>query len=113
MALGHCTTPLRPPNYKKNTGFPRSLTDGYAMLMSPSEGECLMFTSQSGVTFCANLFFFLLIRPTDFFWPFSLPSPISITRFYILNVNINESFSFSPDHVYMFDFAYVFIFNDF
>ena len=39
MALGHRTTPLGPPNYKKNTGFPRSLTDGYAMLMSPNKGE--------------------------------------------------------------------------
>ena len=28
--------------------------------------------------------FFLLIKPTDFFWLFSLPSPFSITRFYIL-----------------------------
>ena len=42
-----------------------------------------------------------------------MPSPINITRIYILNVNINESFSFSSDHVYMFDFAHVFIFNDF
>ena len=24
---------------QKNTGFPRSLTDGYAMLMSPNKGE--------------------------------------------------------------------------
>ena len=31
-------------------------------------------------------------RPTEFFWPFSLPSPPSIRRFYILfekNININ------------------------
>ena len=28
--------------------------------------------------------FFLLIRPTDVFWMFSLPSPLSTTRFYIL-----------------------------
>ena len=27
-------------------------------------------------------FFFFLIRHTDFFWPLSLPSPFSITRFY-------------------------------
>ena len=27
---------------------------------------------------------FVLIRSTDFFWPFLLPSPLSITRFYIL-----------------------------
>ena len=27
---------------------------------------------------------FWLIRPTDFFWPFSLPSTLRITRFYIL-----------------------------
>ena len=37
---------------------------------------------------------FLLIRPTDFFWPFSLPSTLRITRFYSLfeyYININES----------------------
>ena len=27
---------------------------------------------------------FMLIRPTDVFWLFSLPSPLTITRFYIL-----------------------------
>ena len=45
-------------------------------------------------------FFFLLIRPTDFFWPFPLPSPISITRLYVLNININESFDFRPGNVF-------------
>ena len=41
---------------------------------------------------------FLLIRPTDFFWPFSLLSPRTITRFCILfeqTIDINESFAFS------------------
>ena len=28
--------------------------------------------------------FFLLMRPTDLFWLFFLPSPLSITRFHIL-----------------------------
>ena len=28
--------------------------------------------------------FFLLIRPTDFFWLFSLPLPLGVTLFYIL-----------------------------
>ena len=43
---------------------------------------------------------FLLIRPivvVFFFSPFSLPSPLSITRFYILfeqSINIIESFAF-------------------
>ena len=42
---------------------------------------------------------FLLIRPIVVFTPFSLPSPLSITRFYILfekTLNIIESFAFSP-----------------
>ena len=39
MALGHRTAALGPPKYKKDTGFPRSLTDDYVMLMSPSKGE--------------------------------------------------------------------------
>ena len=42
---------------------------------------------------------FLLIRPIIVFSPFSLPSPFSITRFYILfqqTINIIESFAFSP-----------------
>ena len=42
---------------------------------------------------------FLLIRPIAVFSPFSLPSPLSITRFYILfeqTINIIESFAFSP-----------------
>ena len=42
---------------------------------------------------------FLLIRPIVIFSPFSLPSPLSITRFYILfeqTINIIESFAFSP-----------------
>ena len=41
---------------------------------------------------------FLLIRPIVVFLPFSLPSPLSITRFYILfeqTINIIESFAFS------------------
>ena len=43
--------------------------------------------------------FFLLIRPIVVFSPFSLPSPLSITLFYILfeqTINIIESFAFSP-----------------
>ena len=42
---------------------------------------------------------FLLITPIVVFSPFSLLSPLSITRFYILfeqNVKIIESFTFSP-----------------
>ena len=42
---------------------------------------------------------FLLIRPVVVFSPFSLPSPLSITRFYILfeeTLNVIESFGFSP-----------------
>ena len=42
---------------------------------------------------------FLLIRPIVVFSPFSLPSPLSITRFYILfeeTLNVIESFGFSP-----------------
>ena len=45
------------------------------------------------------LFFFLLIRPIAVFSPFSLPSPLGITRFYILfeqTINIIESIAFSP-----------------
>ena len=41
----------------------------------------------------------LLIRPVVVFLPFSLPSALSITRFYILfeqTINIIESFAFSP-----------------
>ena len=42
---------------------------------------------------------FLLIRPMIVFSPFSLPSPLSITRFYILfeqTKNIIENFAFIP-----------------
>ena len=48
---------------------------------------------------------FLLIRPiVVFFTPFSLPSPLSITRFYILfgqTINIIVSFAFSPCEIYI------------
>ena len=50
---------------------------------------------QKSVLFCC----FFAIRPTVVFPPFSLPSPLSITRFYILfeqTINIIESFAFSP-----------------
>ena len=46
----------------------------------------------------------LLIRPIVVFSPFSLPSPHSITRFYILfeqTINIIESFAFSPGLIYI------------
>ena len=46
--------------------------------------------------FCLFVCFF---RPIVVFSPFSLPSPLSITRFYILfeqTINIIESFAFSP-----------------
>ena len=46
----------------------------------------------------------LLIRPIAVFSPFSLPSPHSITRFYILfeqTINIIESFAFSPGLIYI------------
>ena len=42
---------------------------------------------------------FLLIRPVVVFLPFSLPSPLSISRFYILfeqTINIIEIFAFRP-----------------
>ena len=42
---------------------------------------------------------FLLIRPIVVFSPFSLPSPLSISRFYILfeqTINLIERFAFSP-----------------
>ena len=42
---------------------------------------------------------FLLIRPIVVFLQFSLPSPLSITRFHFLfeqTLNIIESFAFSP-----------------
>ena len=49
--------------------------------------------------YCTCKVAFLLIRPIVFS-PFSLPSPLSITRFYILfaeyTINIIESFAFSP-----------------
>ena len=47
---------------------------------------------------------FLLIRPIVVFSPFSLPSPLSITRFYILfrqTLNIIVSFAFSPGEIYI------------
>ena len=46
----------------------------------------------------------LLIRPIVVFSPFSLTSPPSITRFYILfeqTINIIESFAFSPGLIYI------------
>ena len=49
---------------------------------------------------------FWLIRATDLFWLFSLPSPLGITRVYILYfvcvnyIYINESFAFSPGQIY-------------
>ena len=39
---------------------------------------------QISVLHVQSCFFFLLIRPTDVFCMFSLPSPLSTTRFYIL-----------------------------
>ena len=47
---------------------------------------------------------FLLIRPIFVFSQFSLPSPLSITRFYILfeqTINIIGSFAFSPGYIYI------------
>ena len=47
---------------------------------------------------------FLLIRPILVFSPFSLPSPLRITRFYIgfkQTINIIESFAFSPGEMYI------------
>ena len=46
----------------------------------------------------------LLIRPIVVFSSFSLPSPLSITRFYILfeqTINIIESFAVSPGLIYI------------
>ena len=48
---------------------------------------------------CVCKVVFLLIRPIVVFSPFSLPSPLSKTWFYILfeqTLNIIESFAFSP-----------------
>ena len=50
----------------------------------------------------------LLIRPIVVFSPFSFPSPLSITRLYILfeqTINIIESFAFSPCLSYILDFV--------
>ena len=47
---------------------------------------------------------FVFFRPIVVFPPFSLPSPLSITRFYILfeqTINIIESFAFSPGLIYI------------
>ena len=44
MALGHRTAPLGSPKYQKNTGFPRSLTDGYPMLLSSSKGVTAVYS---------------------------------------------------------------------
>ena len=48
--------------------------------------------------------YFLLMRPIVVFSPFLLPSPPSITRFYILfkqTLNIIGSFAFSPGEIYI------------
>ena len=48
---------------------------------------------------------FLPVRPIAVFSPFSFPSPLSITRLYILfeqTINIIESFAFSPVSKYNF-----------
>ena len=50
----------------------------------------------------------LLIRPIVVFSPFSFPSPLSITRLYILfeqTINIIDSFAFSPCLSYILDFV--------
>ena len=49
---------------------------------------------------CTRKVAFLLIRPILFFPPFSLPSRLSIIRFYILfeqTIKIIDSLTFSPD----------------
>ena len=52
---------------------------------------------------------FLLIRPIAVFHPSSaLPSPLSITRFYVLfeqTINIIKSFAFSPGKIYILHFS--------
>ena len=53
---------------------------------------------------------FLLIRPIVVFSPFSLPSPLRITRFYILfgqTLNIIEGFVFSPGQIYILLYAFI------
>ena len=40
---GIAPRPLDRQNTKKNTGFPWSLTDGYAIMMSPSKGETAVY----------------------------------------------------------------------
>ena len=54
--------------------------------------------SRAKKVYCTCKVAFLLIRPIVVFSPFSLPSPLSITWFYILfeqTINIIESFAFS------------------
>ena len=51
---------------------------------------------------CTCKIAFLLIRPIFVFSPFSLPSPLSITRFYVLfeqTINIIGSFVLSPGYL--------------
>ena len=53
---------------------------------------------------------FLLIRPIVVFSPFSLPSPLRITLFYILfeqTLNIIEGFVFSPGQIYILFYAFI------
>ena len=53
---------------------------------------------------CTSKVAFLLIRPIFVFSPFSLSSPLRITRFYILfeqTINIVGNFVFSPGLIYI------------
>ena len=52
---------------------------------------------------------FLLIRPIVVFSPFSLPSPLSITRFFLFEqtLNIIEGFLFSPGQIYILFHAFI------
>ena len=53
---------------------------------------------------------FLLTRPIVVFSPFSLPLPLSITRFYILfeqTLNVIEGFVFSPGQIYILFYAFI------
>ena len=54
---------------------------------------------KKSVLACPKLFFFSLIRPTDFFLLCLLPALLSIRQYYILfhsAIDINESFAFTP-----------------
>ena len=81
---------------------PRGLFSGFGVGEKPGKsalGTRLTAKKCTKKVCCTCKVVFLLIRPIVVFSPFSLSSPLSITRFYILfeqTINIIESFAFSP-----------------